>query len=262
MPFRGPFPARTTEASSPELALVDDELAARARDLLADPDDTLARLERRIRQARAAQVERPRPAPPSTSSGPPEPPSARVPSATPSTRPRLPRALVVGVAPIAAVLAALLFVFDGGWRSDPAVTPTSGPGRVTESGIAPTAPQDAAPQNGGSTTADDARPPTSAPERSRARPPRRPAATRKPDAREFAWAPVANASGYSIELFRGSTRVYAGRTTRPRMTLPATWTFEGRRHRLVSGVYRWYVWPVISGLRQSQATVQAELTVS
>ena len=79
--------------------------------------------------------------------------------------------------------------------------------------------------------------------------------------RRFAWAPVAGATGYHVEFFRESTRIQSVDTTRPEYALPVTWVHGGRRHRLEPGAYRWYVWPIVSGLRQSRATVQADLLV-
>ena len=70
------------EVASPELALVDPVLAARARGGLAEPEDTLARIESRVR----TQAIRP------------EPPAA------PPARPRRPWGLVAGSALVASVL--------------------------------------------------------------------------------------------------------------------------------------------------------------
>ena len=56
------------------------------------------------------------------------------------------------------------------------------------------------------------------------------------------WAPVARAAYYNVQLVRGR-RIFSGWPTRPSLRLPRTWTYKGRRHRLMPGVYRWYVWP-------------------
>jgi hypothetical protein len=79
--------------------------------------------------------------------------------------------------------------------------------------------------------------------------------------RRFAWAPVASATGYHVEFFRGAKRVLARDTTRPELVVPASWVFEGVGRSLRPGVYRWYVWPIVSGARQSQAAVQTTLTI-
>ena len=79
--------------------------------------------------------------------------------------------------------------------------------------------------------------------------------------RRFVWAPVVGTSGYHVEFFRGAVRVFSTHTIRPELTIPARWKSDGQRRSLVSGEYRWYVWPVISGRRTSQAIVQAKLVV-
>jgi hypothetical protein len=87
-------------------------------------------------------------------------------------------------------------------------------------------------------------------------------AARKPIARRFAWAPTQGASAYHVELFRSNVRVFAADTSEPQIEIPTRWTLNGRRHELRAGEYRWLVWPVVSGLRASSATVQATLTIS
>ena len=82
-----------------------------------------------------------------------------------------------------------------------------------------------------------------------------------PQSRRFAWAPTPSASGYHIELFRGTGRVFSSDTIRPQITIPAHWRLGGQRRSLTPGEYRWYVWPVVSGQRASQAIVQAKLVV-
>jgi hypothetical protein len=56
--------------------------------------------------------------------------------------------------------------------------------------------------------------------------------------------------------------VFAADTNEPQIAVPAHWTLNGRRHALSPGEYRWFVWPVVSGLRASSATVQATLTIT
>jgi hypothetical protein len=85
----------------------------------------------------------------------------------------------------------------------------------------------------------------------------------KPSApRRFAWAPVDRASGYHVEFFRGAALVFSADTERPALSIPSSWSLNGRRHTLQPGEYRWYVWPLISGRRASAAVVQAKLVVS
>jgi hypothetical protein len=82
-----------------------------------------------------------------------------------------------------------------------------------------------------------------------------------PASRRFAWAPVAGASGYEVEFFRGESRVFSGRSSRAALTLPARWRIAGRRESLTPGRYRWYVWPIVAGKRSSSAVVRATLEV-
>jgi hypothetical protein len=84
----------------------------------------------------------------------------------------------------------------------------------------------------------------------------------KPSERKFAWAPVAGATAYHVEFFRGQRRVFVHDTTRPDITVPARWTYEGSSRSFGPGEYRWYVWPVVSGLRQSRAAVQSTVTIT
>ena len=80
-------------------------------------------------------------------------------------------------------------------------------------------------------------------------------------ARRFAWAPVSTATGYHVEFFHGQSRIYARDTTRPQVTVPARWMYEGAVRALRQGEYRWYVWPIVAGQRDTQAAVQATLTI-
>jgi hypothetical protein len=82
-----------------------------------------------------------------------------------------------------------------------------------------------------------------------------------PVPRTFAWAPVDRASGYRFELFRESSLVLRRDTRAPRLSVPTRWTFGGKERRLSRGTYRWYVWAVVDGKRGSSAIVQAALQV-
>jgi len=85
--------------------------------------------------------------------------------------------------------------------------------------------------------------------------------TARPTARRFAWAPTHGATAYHVEFFRGPARVFVAETTSPFLTVPAKWTVRGSKRSLTSGTYRWYVWPIVEGQRQSQAVVQATVSV-
>ncbi len=83
----------------------------------------------------------------------------------------------------------------------------------------------------------------------------------KPSPRRFAWAPAPGASGYHIEFFKGAMLAFSANTSKPQLTVPARWNEAKTTRSLTSGEYRWYVWPVISGVRASRAIVQARLVV-
>jgi hypothetical protein len=56
-------------------------------------------------------------------------------------------------------------------------------------------------------------------------------------------APVAGATYYNIQLFRGTQKILSIWPVSPRFALPLTWRYGGRPFRLSPGVYRWYAWP-------------------
>jgi hypothetical protein len=58
----------------------------------------------------------------------------------------------------------------------------------------------------------------------------------------LAWTPVANATYYNVQLWRNG-KIFSAWPKRTSLKLRPTWTFEGRRYRLLPGRYRWYVWP-------------------
>jgi hypothetical protein len=79
----------------------------------------------------------------------------------------------------------------------------------------------------------------------------------------FAWVAAPDAAGYEFQLFRGGERIFRKRVDEPRLELAVRWRQSGRTYTLEPGRYRWYVWP-ISKLtkRQSKvATVQATLVI-
>ena len=212
---------RHREVVSPELALVDPELRRTARALLVSPEAPHA------------------------------PPSSPVPIGTPlfgrrtggeavrsPVKEHRSRRLLISVA-AATMLALLLF--------DVRVEVGERPAAADPSAFAPGA-GSAVPAPTG---------PVSVPRSGRA-------SSKKPfraTDRRFAWAPVSGASGYHVEFFRGSTRVFADDTTDPLLTVPAEWKLDGSKRALRPGTYRWYVWPMIEGRRQPHAVVQATLSI-
>jgi hypothetical protein len=57
------------------------------------------------------------------------------------------------------------------------------------------------------------------------------------------WVAAKGASYYNLQLFLDGHKVMSAWPLAASYTLPGSWSFEGKRHRLVRGVYRWYVWP-------------------
>jgi hypothetical protein len=60
----------------------------------------------------------------------------------------------------------------------------------------------------------------------------------------LAWTPVRGATYYNVQLFTGDPRkVLSLWPAHASLQLKRTWRFDGRRHRLKPGRYRWFVWP-------------------
>jgi hypothetical protein len=57
------------------------------------------------------------------------------------------------------------------------------------------------------------------------------------------WTPVRGASYYNVQLYRAGIKVFSEWPARAGLRLPRAWRLDGRRYRLRSGTYRWYVWP-------------------
>lgn len=57
------------------------------------------------------------------------------------------------------------------------------------------------------------------------------------------WAPVAGATYYNVQLFRGKTKLLSAWPSRARLQLARTWTFDKIKRTLTPGTYTWYVWP-------------------
>jgi hypothetical protein len=57
------------------------------------------------------------------------------------------------------------------------------------------------------------------------------------------WTPVRRARYYNVQLFRGSRKVLSVWPARPLYQLKKSWSFRGKRQRLMPGHYRWIVWP-------------------
>ena len=83
------------------------------------------------------------------------------------------------------------------------------------------------------------------------------------EVKTLAWAPAEGAVGYEVQLFRGSERVLVKVTRDPRLSLRAAWRYEGRIVVRENGTYRWYVWPLLPGNRRGAAAiVQARIVIA
>ena len=63
--------------------------------------------------------------------------------------------------------------------------------------------------------------------------------------RVFAWGPVANATGYTVEITRKGESVFSAATIAPHISVPTHWRHAGRNMTLSPGTYDWYVWPIV-----------------
>ena len=80
----------------------------------------------------------------------------------------------------------------------------------------------------------------------------------------FGWIPIRNARVYLVEFFKGPQKIFEAQTGRTRLTVPAHWSYEGRRHSLAPGRYRWTVRPGLGAPpigRFGQPVVRASLVV-
>jgi hypothetical protein len=238
---------------TPELALVDPELAERARERLADvpdraavaePDFEAAPVVAKIPTAEtAADVVRHEPiAAEPDEAEPHEPP-------VPRRRRWIGRALVVAVAVVGAIGVALVV---------PAVLledRTASPSADTPLAV-PTAPVGAAPPQ-----PDAASPTPDAAATNEANGPEAPAAG---GPRTFGWVPVDGARHYHVAFYRGNEKIYETWPRRPRLVLEPQWTFKGQSFTLSPGQYRWVVRPGFGSRRTGRygpAVVDASLRV-
>jgi len=74
----------------------------------------------------------------------------------------------------------------------------------------------------------------------------------------LAWARVAGVSSYDIELVRDGLRIYAASSHSPNVDVPRTWTHGGRRFSLQPEDQA-FVWPVIDGRRAAEPVVNGTL---
>jgi hypothetical protein len=82
--------------------------------------------------------------------------------------------------------------------------------------------------------------------------------------RLFVWLPVRGASHYRVEFFKGGRKIFEARPLQARLELPERWTYRGRRFRISPGRYRWSVKPGYgsrSGARYARAIVRSAWVV-
>jgi hypothetical protein len=68
----------------------------------------------------------------------------------------------------------------------------------------------------------------------------------------LSWAPVAKASYYNVQLFRGKQKVMSVWPRTTTFKLVRSWRYGGRDYKLSPGRYRWYVWPGFGPRAQSK----------
>ena len=85
-----------------------------------------------------------------------------------------------------------------------------------------------------------------------------------PSHRPFAWVAVPKATYYLVRFYRGSQEIFEARPSAPRLSLPPEWVFKGHRYSLTPGSYRWVVQAGFgrpSEARLGQPIVSAKLVV-
>ena len=61
--------------------------------------------------------------------------------------------------------------------------------------------------------------------------------------RVFIWPPVSHATFYKVEFFRHRREVFKAWSSTARLELPSRWVYQRRTYKLVAGVYSWKVSP-------------------
>lgn len=223
-------PAATTEPISPELALIDPQIASLApvQPPISATDQSLLQTVPAIREAHTPPVPQPRASssdeqqtkPSSSASSPPEDDAYAVPA--PRRGDRRFGWLALGLAAIAAGvlflptsrLLRIAHLHGAGRRVDA----TTAAKRLAQS---PSAVRQTARDRTASGTAQTRLTPFRA--------------------HAFGWVRVPEASYYRVRFFRGGREVFEALPTRARIVLPGHWRFRGRKFGLAPGRYRWVV---------------------
>ena len=64
------------------------------------------------------------------------------------------------------------------------------------------------------------------------------------------WAKVPKARFYNVQLWRGNVKLLTTWPRSPKLALPTSWTFSGKKQRLRPGRYRLFVWPAYGTPKQ------------
>jgi hypothetical protein len=217
----------SAEPLTPELVLVDPDLARRAREQLPD---------REPEPRRTTAESMPPPATPRLLVVQPSPATFErrlEPPPQKRRRGRIIIPLILAAAAVAGIVRApsLRHFF---WES-------------REVAVSPTVREPAAVSRPGAHSTPKPPPPASSSTPGKAEPkktvkPKRPAAPRTaPSRRPFAWVAVPKATYYLVRFYRGSQEIFEARPSAPRLSLPPEWVFKGHRYSLTPGSYRWVV---------------------
>jgi hypothetical protein len=102
------------------------------------------------------------------------------------------------------------------------------------------------------------------PTKQRTKPRRRAAPGPAQPPRAFAWVAVPNAAYYVVQFYRAGEEIFEATPSSPHLLVPMEWTFRGRRYRLSPGRYSWSVRPGYgrrSQARYGQPVVRAKLVI-
>jgi hypothetical protein len=60
---------------------------------------------------------------------------------------------------------------------------------------------------------------------------------------QLTWKKVRHATYYNVQLFKGRKKVLSTWPKTAKLQLKKSWKYNGRKYKMSSGLYRWYVWP-------------------